>query len=115
MSVAASSGTRSSRARSADGALPPSVPGGRQRSLTDEPPFAPAPDPDLTVANLDLEVHAGQRIDRLVGQPRPAVVRQRFHRLALDEELPVAEAELPISSPRREEVVRDQHDRHAEL
>src|SRR5215211_248487 len=100
MSVAESSGSRPSGARGGAGTLPPSDPGGRHRSLTDEPSLALAPDPDLAVADLDLQIDARERVDRLVGQAGLAVAPERFHRLALDEQLAVAQTQLPVGPPR---------------
>src|SRR4029453_4179700 len=96
MSVAESNGARPSGAREGAGARPPWEPGGRQRSLTDEPPLPLAPDADLAVAHLDLQVHAARPVDRLGGQPRPPVGPERLLRLSLDEQLPVAEPQLPV-------------------
>src|SRR4249919_554421 len=110
MSVADSNGSRPSGAREGAGSRPPSEPGGRQRSLTDEPPFALAPDPDLAVADLDLQIHAAERVDRLVRQPGATVGAERLHRLALDQQLAVAEPELPVRPPRGQEVVGHHHD-----
>ena len=87
MSVAESNGSRPSGARGGAGARAPSEPGGRQRSLTDEPAFALAADPDLAVADLDLQVNAAERVDRLVGQPRLAWT-------------PCAASNLPAENPR---------------
>src|SRR6185503_19999887 len=115
MSVAERNGSRPSGARGGAGARPPSEPGGRQRSLTDEPPFALAPDADLAVADLDLEIDAAQCVHRLVRKPGPAVGAERLHRLALDQQLAVAEPELPVRPPRGQQVVGDHHDRDAEL
>src|SRR4029450_5361940 len=105
MSVAESNGSPPSGARGGAGAGPPSEPGGRQRSLTDEPPLALAPDADLAVADLDLQVHAAEGVDRFVGQPRPTVGAGRPHRPPPDEQPAVAEPELPVGSLRGQEVV----------
>src|SRR5262245_27790953 len=114
MSVAASSGSLDG-AVTADGARA-SAPGARHiRSLTDQPSLAAAADPDLAVADLDFEVLTRERVDRLVRQPRPTVGAERLHRPALDEQLPVAEAQLPARLLRGEQVVGHHHDRHAEL
>src|SRR5215207_7384720 len=115
MSFAESNGSRPSGARGGAGARASSEPGGRQRSLTAESPLAPAPDPDLAVADLDLQVHAAERVDRLVGQPSPAVGAERLHRPSLDEQLAVAEPQLPVRPFRGQQVVGDHHDRDAEL
>src|ERR671911_536200 len=115
MSRAESNGSRPSGARGGAGARAPSEPGGRQRSLTDEPPLALAPDPDLAVADLDLQVQAAERVDRLVGQPRPAVGAERLHRLSLDEQLAVAEPQLPVPPLRGQQVVGDHDDGDSEL
>src|SRR4249920_265089 len=105
MSVPESSGSRPSGARDGAGARAPSEPGGRQRSLTDEPPLALAADADLAVADLDLEVHAAERVDRLVREPGPAVGAERLHRPALDQQLAVAEPQLPVGALRGQQVV----------
>src|SRR5262245_57002971 len=104
MSVAASSGSRDGVA-TADGALACAPRAPHIRSLPDQPSLAAAPDPDLAVADLDLEVLAGERVDRLVRQPRATVGAERLHRPALDEELSVAQAQLPARLLRREQVV----------
>src|SRR5918995_1234965 len=115
MSRAESNGSRPSGARGGAGARAPSEPGGRQRSLTDESPLALAPDPDLAVADLDLQVQAAECVDRLVGQPRPAVGAERLHRLSLDEQLAVAEPQLPVRPLRGQQVVGDHDDGDSEL
>ncbi len=116
MSVAASNAPRASGTRAVDGARRPSA---RPAVASVHSPTSP-PSPLRRIrtspsrTSTSRSTPASASIASSGSRALPSVA-ERLHRPALDEQLAVAEPELPVRPPRREQVVGDHHDRHAEL